>query len=380
MKDCLIVGAGVVGLSLAYELAAHGTRVLVIDRSAYGREASWAGAGILPAAVLCDGDPAYDQLSGLSRQLHAKWAADLQAETGIDTGYHVCSEIFFNHHQIEGDPLSRDFRVLKSRGIEVDLLDGETLRTMEPALSETVCKQSELRAYHTPDSAQIRNPRYLRALAEACLKKGVKIVEQVEVLEFALERGRIVGIKTTRGDFSAEQVCLTSGAWTKKLAEKMGISLPIKPIRGQIALLRLDEKIQQNIIHQGSHYLVPRNDGRVLVGSTMEDVGFEKKTTTKAVSQMLQFANSMFPQFEDAEVEQCWAGFRPASEDGLPFIGPLPGFSNGWVAAGHFRWGLFLSPATAVVLGQLMRGISPQIDLTDFRVDRQIVPLLQNTF
>lgn len=110
----------------------------------------------------------------------------------------------------------------------------------------------------------------------------------------------------------------------------------------------------------------------------MEDVGFEKKTTTKAVSQMLQFANSMFPQFEDAEVEQCWAGFRPASEDGLPFIGPLPGFSNGWVAAGHFRWGLFLSPATAVVLGQLMRGISPQIELTDFRVDRQIVPLLQN--
>jgi glycine oxidase len=199
-------------------------------------------------------------------------------------------------------------------------------------------------------------------------------------LEFALERERIVGIKTTRGDFSAEQVCLTSGAWTKKLAEKMGIYLPIKPIRGQIALLRLDEKIQQNIIHKGSHYLVPRGDGRVLVGSTMEDVGFEKKTTTKAVSQMLQFANSMFPQFEDAEVEQCWAGFRPASEDGLPFIGPLPGFSNGWVAAGHFRWGLFLSPATAVVLGQLMRGISPQIDLTDFRVDRQIVPLLQNFF
>lgn len=379
MYDCLVVGAGAVGLSIAYELAGHGFRVKIIERADCGREASWAGAGILPAAVLRDGDPAYNQLSGLSRQLHAKWAEDLPAETGINTGYHVCSEIFFNHHPIDGDPLSRDFHVLKSRGIEVDMLDGETLRAMEPALSEAVCKQSELQAYHTPDSAQIRNPWHLKALLQACLLRGVKIVEQTEVLDFDLRAGKIVGIKTTAGDFSAEHFCLASGAWTTRLAESLGVALPIKPIRGQIVLLRLGEQILRNVIHEEGHYLVPRGDGRVLAGSTLEDVGFDKQTTAEAVTEILQFAKGKVPRLATAAVEQCWAGFRPASPDGRPSIGRLPGLSNGWVAAGHFRWGLFLSPATAVVLGQLMRGISPQIDLTDFGVDRQIVPPLQKT-
>jgi glycine oxidase len=376
MFDCLVVGAGVVGLSIAYELAGHGFRVQVIERGQCGREASWAGAGILPAAVLRDGDPAYDQLSGLSRQLHAKWAEDLQAETGIDTGYHICSEIFFNHHQIDGDPLSRDFHVLKSRGIKVDPLDGKTLRAMEPALSETVCKQPDLQAYHTPDSAQIRNPWHLKALVQACLLRGVKIVEQTEVLDFDFRAGKIVDIKTTAGNFSAEHFCLASGAWTTRLAESLGVAMSIKPIRGQIVLLRLGEQILRNVIHEGGHYLVPRCDGRVLAGSTLEDVGFEKRTTAEAVTEILQFAKAKVPRLATAEVEQCWAGFRPASLDGRPSIGRLPGLSNGWVAAGHFRWGLYLSCGTATLLGQLMRDVVPQVDLTDFRVERQTASAL----
>ena len=379
MKDCLIIGAGAVGLSLAYELAGHGICVTVIDRSACGTEASWAGAGIIPAAKSRAGDSAYTQLSGLSCQLHAQWAKDLQSDTGIDTGYRQCGEIFFGHQQISGDPLSRDLQTLESLGVEIDHLDQQVLKKLEPAISDECLAGADLPAYRTPASAQIRNPWLLRAIREACLQRGVKIVEQVEVLGFDLEQDRIVAAETTSGSFSAEQVCLTSGAWTKALAGKVGISLPMKPIRGQIVLLRLNEQIQQNIIHHGPHYLVPRPDGYVLAGTTLEDVGFEKQTTVKAVREILHFASSMFPQLATAQVERCWAGLRPASLDGHPFIGLLPGFSNGWVATGHFRWGLYLSPATAVVLSQLMRGLTPQIDLTEFRVDRHVLPLLQNT-
>ncbi len=214
MKDCLIIGAGAVGLSLAYELAGHGICVTVVDRSAYGKEASWAGAGIIPAAKSRAGDSAYTQLSGLSYELHAQWAKELQSATGIDVGYRQCGEIFFGHQKISGDPLSRDLQTLESLGVKIDHLDQEVLKKLEPAISDEFLANTDLAAYRTPASAQIRNPWLLRAIAKACLQRGVRIVEQVEVLGFDLEQDRIVATKTTSGSFSAEQVCLTSGAWT----------------------------------------------------------------------------------------------------------------------------------------------------------------------
>ncbi len=148
----------------------------------------------------------------------------------------------------------------------------------------------------------------------------------------------------------------------------------IKPIRGQMVLLSLNRMIVERIVNEGARYLVPRADGRLLVGSTEEDVGFDRDTTAGAVSDLLQFAMSLAPGLEGARVERFWAGLRPSTQDGLPYLGRLPDLENAFMAAGHFRSGLQLSPGTAVVMGQLIRGEQPTIDLSQFRTDRDKMP------
>ena len=137
-----------------------------------------------------------------------------------------------------------------------------------------------------------------------------------------------------------------------------------------MVLFRCDQPPITRIVNEGSRYLVPREDGRVLAGSTEEEVGFDKRTTEEAIADLVGFARGLVPALRDAKIEQTWAGLRPASFDGLPYLGPLPGLKNAFIAAGHFRSGLFLSTATAVVMSQLMRGEKPQIDLAPFRVGR----------
>ena len=370
MNDCAVIGGGAVGLSIAYEFSRHGLKPLVIERGLCGQEASWAGAGILPAAVFREGDTAYERLAGLSADLHMQWAEGLKSETGIDNGYHRCSEIFFEHEGISGDPLSRDLLQLQSRGIRVECLDASSLKQLEPHIFLDQGDQAGSPVYHTPDSAQIRNPRHLQALKVACQQRGVQIVEQAEVEDFEIRGERIVTVHTTAGSFSAEHFCLAAGAWTSQLAQNLRCTIPVKPIRGQMALLQCEEQLLRNVVHQGGHYLVPRLDGRVLVGSTLEDVGFEKKTTPSAIEQLLQFAQTRVPQLRSAEVESCWAGFRPGTPDGYPYIDAVPGFVNAWVAAGHYRWGLFLSPATAFLMRQLIQSENTIVQRDDFRIGR----------
>ncbi len=370
MNDCVVIGGGAVGLSIAYELSRHDWQVQLVERNQCGQEASWAGAGILPATSDKPGTEAYQRLAQVSAELHARWADELRNETGIDTGYHRCGELFLEEEEIPGEPLSRSRLALESRGVQVELMDRHRIGQIEPNLAVTEKEIANGAVYHTPGSAQIRNPRYLQSLKEACRQRGVQITEGADVLGFDSQGESISSVQTTAGNFSAAHFCLAAGAWTTPLAEMLGFTLPVKPIRGQMVLLRGDQRVIERIIHQGSHYLVPRPDGRVLVGSTLEDVGFEKKTTISAIGALLRFAQNRVPALALAEVERCWAGFRPASPDGYPYIGAVPGFTNGWVAAGHYRWGLFLSPATAVLARELMQGETPSVAHDDFRIAR----------
>jgi glycine oxidase len=171
----------------------------------------------------------------------------------------------------------------------------------------------------------------------------------------------------------AGQVCFTAGAWTGQLLKRLGMDVGIMPIRGQMVLFRCESATGApigRIINEGSRYLAPRDDGRVLAGSTEEEVGFDKRTTEEAIADLIAFARGIVPALRDAPIEQTWAGLRPGSFDGLPYLGRLPGLKNAFIAAGHFRSGLFLSTATAVVMSELMRGEQQQVDLSPFRVGR----------
>jgi glycine oxidase len=366
MADCLIVGGGVIGLSLAYELAGHGQSVQLIDAGQPGREASWAGAGILPPASSAVDDP-LERLTAASNQLHREWSEDLRASTHVDNGFRRSGAIYLARTATEARSLVALVEQFQARQIAVQQLSAPGLCEAELALQPS---GHVTVAYLVPDECQIRNPRHLKALLIACAGRGVEVTPGVVAEDFEIRGGRMRAVRTNRGPLRAESVCLTTGSWTAALARRLGTTPAIRPIRGQMVLLSLARPALSRIVNEGSRYLVPRDDGRLLAGSTEEDVGFDKSTTAGGIAGLLEFALSLVPDLDQAQVEHSWAGLRPATSDGLPYLGRVPGLENAFVAAGHFRGGLQLSTGTAVVMSQLIRGQEPLIDLTPFRLDR----------
>jgi glycine oxidase len=193
-------------------------------------------------------------------------------------------------------------------------------------------------------------------LQVGCEKRGVELVSDAPVTQIETSNGRIVSVRTEGVDHRAAEFVFASGAWTGRLLDQIGMQVAIEPLKGQIVLLNADPSPIQTVIQVGREYLVPRNDGRILVGSTEEHTGFDKRTTEQARNDLIQFAHRVVPSLSNARVEMSWAGLRPYSSTGRPFIGRLPQFANACIAAGHFRYGLDLSPITAVLIRQILLG------------------------
>lgn len=370
MVECLIVGGGVIGLSLAYELAGQGRRVRVIDAGQPGREASWAGAGILPPASVEADDP-LERLTAISNRLHVAWSAELRERTQIDNGFRRCGAIYLARRPEELLQVQQLSAWAAERNIEAKELNRDHLARVEPGLAAS---KELTAAYFVPDECQIRNPRHLKALLVGCTQRGVEIAAGVSAQDFEIRGERVRAVRTNVGTLPVEQVCLTTGAWSAALAQQLGLSLAIKPIRGQMLLLNSLSPVVTRIINEGNRYLVPRPDGRLLVGSTEEDVGFDRSTTVGVSSDLMQFALGLVPGLAKAQLERSWAGLRPATLDGRPYLGAVPELENAFLAAGHFRGGLQLSTGTALVMSQLMQGETPSVDLTAFRLDRALPP------
>lgn len=368
MDDVLIIGGGVIGLSLAWELAQRGLSVQVIDQGEPGREASWAGAGIIPAAKYFPSQYPYEQLRGMGAELHPRWAKELKSLTGIDNGYRRCGGLHLARTPGEAAALAAWATMLREEDLDVEQVAVADLGEIEPQLARGNCLPSA--ALLIPAEAQIRNPWHLQALTAACQQSGVNIAPRVALKSIRVSGSTVAEVETTAGLLTARQFCIAAGAWTGQLLRQAGRQADILPIRGQMVLFRCAAPPISRIINVGSRYLVPREDGHLLAGSTEEEVGFDKRTTEEAIAELIDFARSLVPELHLATVKQTWAGLRPGSFDGLPYLGPLPGVKNAFIAAGHFRSGLYLSPATAVVMSQLMRGETPQVDLAPFRVGR----------
>jgi glycine oxidase len=375
MDSTLIIGGGAVGLSLAYELARRGEKVRVIERGELGRESSWAGAGIIPPAIVRAQDPPLVQLGGHSYQMHIEWAERLKRDTGVDTGYHCRGAMYLAHDASVLGRLENDVAPFRSQDLPCEKLSAARLAELEPALAGAMDDGRVVAGYHIPGEAQLRNPWYIRAVASACADLGVKITTGAPAEEFIVRDGLVREVRTPVGTFAAEKFCLTTGSWTARLGEMIGLRMAIKPIRGQIALLHPAQPVIKGIVYSGRKYFVAREEGRVLVGSTEEDVGFDKTTTSIVIRELLDWALNMAPGLNDATVETTWAGLRPHSADGQPYLGRSPNLANMYVAAGHYRWGLCLSPATAVVMSQLMHGEPTLVDMTPFRLDREPIPV-----
>ena len=393
-SDCLILGGGVIGLSLAWELAQAGIRVRVIDRGQPGQEASWAGAGMLPPGIRRQCNTPLEQLQGLGSELHPQWHEKLFEATGIDNGFRRSGAVYLakprsskrnaaaDNSGVDDHSLAEDIAAWQSRGIRAEALDADTLRAIEPAIEPSLASTSldNPTACFLPDECQIRNPRHLRALLVACSRAGVEISPGVEAEDFVVtgnnnsspqdSNKRVTGVIAGGHVLKADHICITTGSWSAALVRRLGISISVRPMRGQMVLLRDSHCTLKRIVNVGPRYLVPRGDGLVLVGSTEEEAGFDRSTTAQGIQGLLDFALELAPSLSQAVVERSWAGLRPATAGGMPYLGLLPGFENVSVAAGHFRAGLWLSPATAVVMRQAILNQKPEIDLTPFSSDK----------
>lgn len=364
MNDCVVIGGGVVGLSLAYELSMRGRSVVVFDRAEMGTESSWAGAGILPPADSGAGRHPIEALRDLSNRMHEDWSKRLECETGIHDGYFQCGGLYVARSRGELAALRAWTVDLTETKRRWSLWDQREISAKEPALANVSG------AIYLPDEAQVRNPRRVQALIRSCEINGVQLTPQAAVTEVALDSRSIEFVVAAGKRVTAKQYVFAAGAWTREILSRQGFSLGVLPIRGQIVLYRLPTRPLSAVVNEGPRYVVSRLDGRVLVGSTEEEAGFEKKTTEDEINRLRQFAEELVPQLASAEIEKTWAGLRPATLDGFPYIGKIPGIDNGFVSTGHFRSGVQLSTGSARVLAQLMSNEACDVDLTPFRIGR----------
>jgi glycine oxidase len=368
--DVLIIGGGVIGLTTAYFLAQDGVRVALIDKGDFGREASWAGAGIIPPGDSRRAVTPIDHLRSLSSEMYPDLSRRLHEQTGIDNGYHVCGGL-----ELVEPAESLPIEEWRAEGIAFREVTGEALRAVEPELSPALTH-----AYYLPEMAQVRNPRHVKALLAACLAQGVRLYPHRAATGFVRTGRRIDSVQTQQGPLPAERFLVTAGAWTDGLLQQVGCRLGVRPVRGQITLLQTDDVRPRPILLKGKRYLVPRGDGLVLVGATEEEADFDARPTASAIAGLLAFAAELVPSLAGAALERCWAGLRPGSPDGLPFLGPVPDCPNLYVAAGHFRAGIQLSPATGRAMTDLLIGREPVVPLEAFRLDRPPTPPIRTAF
>ena len=350
MSDVTVIGGGVIGLSIACELAGQGHSVRLLERGEFGREASWAGAGMLPPGnPECRMD-VESWLRGISHRLWPEWSGFLREETGLDNGFHRYGGLQIRT-DIETDGLQSEISRWRDEGVRIEPLDDPGIRHLEPKIHPRINQ-----GYLLPDMGQVRNPRHLKALVACCERRGVSLVSHCEVLEISTRNGRIASVQTSQGPFQSEAWVLAGGPWSKRLTDGLDCPLRLEPVRGQMLLLRTSPGFLHRILESSKRYIVPRLDGRVLVGSTEEWVGFQKENTVSGIGGLMRFALGLIPELADAAIESTWSGLRPCAPDGLPYIGFVPGAENLILASGHFRSGLQLSPATAWLVGRLLNG------------------------
>lgn len=363
-----IIGGGIIGCLTAWFLKRRGAEPLILERARLGREASWAGAGILFPIFPWLYPDAFSRLIAASLAMYPGLARDLKKASSINIQWLQSGLLIpvFADDGVDHRPAALDWS--HRFGWEVQELSAAAARRIEPALAADVTA-----ALLWPQVAQVRNPRLLKAVRCALLQAGVVMREGVDIAALEERRGRITGLRLHDGELiEADHVLLAAGSWSGQLAQRFGFALPVAPVKGQIVLLKAETGRLHHIVKHDDAYFVPRRDGRILVGASMENVGFRRGNTVTAVHDLLHASLRLLPGLAEIEIERQWMGFRPGSPDGMPFLGPVPGRPGLWVAAGHYRNGVALAPVTAEVMTRWLLDERQDLDLDAFRVGRQL--------
>jgi glycine oxidase len=364
-RRVVIVGGGVMGCAIALRLAQRGLAPLVLERSVPGAEASSAAAGILAPQQEAEGDGPMLELGLKSRALFPRLVEELRELTGVDVGYRASGLLaLFSENDREKFVARAAWQ--KARGLRVELLEREEARTLEPAIGDAAG------ALHFPDEAQVDPPLLVRALQLAAARAGAEFVSSY-VRHIAHEGGRVRAVELESERVDTGVVVIAAGSWSS-LVEGAGLpSRAVRPMRGQMVELETRPAPFSRVLFGAGGYLVARSDGRVVAGSTMELAGFRKEVTAAGLESLLAMVRKNVPALGDAPVRRFWAGFRPFTDDHLPFLGPTA-IDGLHLATGHFRNGILLTPITADAVAAAIAGEKPPIDLAPFSIARLETP------
>ena len=363
--DVTIIGSGIIGLLIAKELSHAGLSVMVLEKNPSAQESTWAGGGILLPLYPWRQAAAISELVIPSIKMYPALAQELFEATGID-------------------PEWTQSGLLMTQNPDVALAQqwGEKYQVAIKAADETLFEglnTQPLNPLWMPDIVQARNPRLLKSLKAFVLQQGVKIVENCSVGQIMQQNQRIHRIHTNLGNFDINHLVVAAGAWTAELTKslfakhfffKADFAPKVYPVKGQMLLFQAEPDTLKHIILERDHYLIPRRDGKILVGSSVERSHFDKSTTPATKDALRQFAFQLLPALEKFFLLAHWAGLRPATEHGIPYIDNHPEIANLSLNAGHFRNGLTMAPASATLLADIILKRTPRVNPTPYQLIR----------
>ncbi|HXP82483.1 MAG TPA: glycine oxidase ThiO [Verrucomicrobiae bacterium] len=363
MYDVVIVGGGIIGGSVAFDLAQRDLRVAVLDRQELMREASWAAAGMLSPAPDCPAAIPLVPLGRASLALYPKFVDAVEDASGLRTGFRTGGAIEVIYHGDVARELSTLVALHHGLGLACDPLSLDEARNMEPGLG-----RDARAAVFLPDECSIEPRALTSAVLAAAASAGAALYPGVEVRSLELDGKKCAGVKTSGGEiFHAAQVVLAAGCWSSQIPEAAPYA-PTLPVRGQMAALRHSGTPIRHVLRSERGYLVPRgveSPQTVVVGSTIENAGYEKRVTSGGIEKILSAANELAPELAKAEIIETWCGLRPGSPDQLPILGPVD--IDGLVfATGHYRNGILLAPVTAKLIGEWVAERRTSLDWESF--------------
>lgn len=365
MGSVAIVGGGVIGCAVAYHLAKAGADVTLLERDGLAGQASGAAAGILAPLAESHGPGPFLDFGLAGLRLFPELVDDLRRETGLDVEYLPTPVLRLAFDEREERALDQRLGWQRDTGLRLHRLSGEEARALEPRLSPRVRA-----AVLSPDEAQVNPGRLTQTLAEAARRRGAKLEPSREVVGFVRRGRRVTGLRTATGAVEAEAVVLAAGPWTRRLSRRLGVDLPVVPVRGQMVAYAAAAANPRHIIWSEAGYLAPKAGGHLYAGATVEEVGFRSRTTRAGLARVRRAARRMLPSLRYGEVVSSWAALRPGSADGRPVIGRLPGWDNVYVASGHFRNGILLGPLTGKLIAQMITEGRTELPLEPFSPGR----------
>ncbi len=355
--DCIVVGGGLIGMMSARLLAREGLSVILLEQGDLCRESSWAGGGIISPLVPWEYPDAVTELVCWSQPRYQQLAADLQDETGINPQWTQSGLLLADYMPHAAIDVWRE-----KFPCSLEVLDSGQVQAAEPSINAATGTSLLL-----PDVAQIRNPRLGRALARSLPGQGVRVYEQTQVTGLETDAGSVRGVTTVPGGFASERVVMAGGAWSSQL---LGNYIPapcVEPVLGQMIMFEAAPGLLRHIVVHDGYYLIPRRDGLVLAGSTLEHTGFHKHITVDAKRMLTGRALALVPGLAGCPLVGHWSGLRPGSSSGIPLLGAVPGCNGLFINAGHFRNGVGMAPASARLLADIVLGRDSFTDAAAYR-------------